>query len=127
MSIKKIFDKIDLSKKLPKGYLNKAFLNTFWFLILVLFVAAFASNDLKFVSYYAKCPDYKESCINPFIDNHEICETAPYACEKTVLQGGEEIGKNPSFLFKYFNLITISLILSAYGLNHLIWRRKNAN
>lgn len=134
MGIKEKWNKInkafDVSDQLPKGYLNFKVIRSGWVLILILWFIALGSNGFQLASYYAECPETASSCANPFLENKnnieiaEFCEEVPSMCEKTVLQGGESIGKKPTFLFKNYDTIAFLLIVAIYGLNHLLWRRK---
>jgi len=127
--VKQINEKMDVSKKLPKGYLNLNLIRIGWVLILVLWFIALASNNFSLSAYYAECPEAYISCANPFIQNldyyqlNEFCESQPELCEPSI-QGGQSIGHKANFLYINFNEIAFFLIILIYGLNHLLWRRK---
>lgn len=127
MGIKTLFEKIDLSKKLPKGYLNFKLIRSVWLIVLILGTVAFATNGFQKQIYWFECEEADGFCNNPFYDEPKLCEIQPDLCEYPFAYKGEVIGQKPTWLYLNFKTLAFFLIAGVYTLNHLLWRRKNAN
>ena len=125
--IKDFFGKIDLGKKYP-NYFNKKIFRGSMIIIVVLFVVAFILNDYSLSSAYISCSNKSlGGCENPLYSKDKsapYCRSVPEICQKESIAPGETIGKNPSFLVKYFASITLLITVSAFVINHICWEKK---
>lgn len=134
-----ILDKIDLKKKYP-GYFNVWIIRSAFIFIALLGIISLFANQGQLTSYWAECPsDRLEPCLNPLYQCNEtevfhqevcayhkdnFCAMHEEMCTTRYIQPGQTIGKQPSFLFANFNMISLGIILLAFGINHLVWERK---
>lgn len=131
--LQRINDKMDLSKKLPKGYFNKyIFYTAFIFLFIIAGLDVYYNNG-KINSFSADCPaDAKGECKNMFYScyysNNPIdCKSDldPYSdfcletkiCDKKYLPVGFHYGRTDFIAKNGIDIIIITLLL-AFCINH---------
>jgi len=126
--IKEFFEKIDLSKKYP-GYFNKWLIRGAFGVLIVLYLFLMSQNNWSTTTAYFICEiDSKVDCKNPFYDinnNHPNCING--LCTHATVNPGETLGKPPSFLFENFNIISFWILVLIFGINHLLYWRKQKN
>lgn len=147
--LKKIPDKINLSKQYP-DYITKNVFRAWVFSLLILFVVALGTNQWSINYSYAECTDV-EPCKNPYY----VCQEGPFVpggefskivaeedcmpkelVPKEVkhltdeygtlrlLQPGQIIGNKPNFLNKNFNAIALLSFFLAIIINHFLYEIK---
>jgi len=128
--------------KIPPGYFKKYIFRIWIFICFILVLLALQGNNYNLTSAYASCPiENKHYCINPFY----VCDSAESnlindfclykrppekycingLCDKKYIHPGETVGFKPALIFIYYNEICFALLLLAFGINHLLWRKRN--
>lgn len=119
----KLKNRLNLGKKLPKGYINKPLLNG---VFLTLFIFAFFlwwGNDFQINNYSISCD--KAVCENPlYLEfDHPLVKQHPTLGTRPTLNSGEKFGKETGWLFDNFNWISILIVAMAFWINHIIYIR----
>lgn len=120
MGIKKILDKIDLSKKYPK-YFNKWIFRGAFILILILGIFVFITNDFSLNHAWAECPEDAKTrrCTNPY---HDLFCDGSELCMNEFILPGETIGYKPTSSYQGFDDFAIFILIAAGMLNHILYR-----
>lgn len=136
--IKEIEDKLDMKKKFP-NYFNKVIFRTLTIIMLSLFLLSLYLNNGNIINVYAECnqiipcknpfyycthesDNYNEKCPVNNIQKTLICKQE--VCDKEYIQPYENIGTQPHWLYKHFNIIIFTIYLIGFAINHIIYLRK---
>ena len=126
--------------KIPPGYFKKYIFRIWIASCVVLVLFALMGNNYNLTSAYAICPeDNFHFCLNPFhvcdspegelINDFCLSKRPPEKycinglCDKKYIPPGETVGFKPSPIFIYYNEICFALLLLAFTINHILWRR----
>ena len=128
MTIQEIADKFDLSKKYP-NYFKKWIFRSAFIIIGLLLVLIYITNGTIFFKW-VECNSDKE-CLNPFYICQEIGETnciwsvSDFTIFDTqkYIKPHEVLGNKPNWIGLNFTGIVLFLIINAFGINHLLWRK----
>jgi len=126
--IKEFFEKIDLSKKYP-GYFNKWLIRGAFGVLIVLYLFLMSQNNWSTTTAYFICEiDSKVDCKNPFYDinnNHPNCVNG--LCSTEFVSPGRYVGTESSILFENYSGIIFLVLIFTFGINHLLYWRKQKN
>lgn len=126
MSLKNIFDKMDLSKKFP-GYFNKPLIRFGMFIYFVLLMFAIWSHGSLNVAYFSCDSESPVPCVNPFYESGAKICTKSNICDYEILQPGETVGMTPSAFVENVNNLGILIIAITFIINHIMYRSKKRN
>lgn len=115
--LKEFEESIDLSKRFP-GYFNKWVFRGMMLAIVVVIVLAGQSVGWKLSGRYIECRS-EMPCFNPLYDKN--CAPTDGVCSLQTLMPGTLIGDRPTFLVEYADTFVLSIILLAFGVNHLVY------
>lgn len=137
---KELQNKLDLKKKFP-GYFNMWIFRCAFIFLLVVFCFGVYIDGFSPEPYYT-CPEGGPRCENILYwctqeynilmdmkiqdcgDAEYICNKWEYLCTFEYLLPGESVGHKPSFISAHTVDIFFVTIIFAFGLNHLLYRRK---
>ena len=125
MILKKLEQKLDLSKRFP-GYFNKKLLRSAMLVYFLLLVIAIGLNGWDFRVAYFECSiDSPSPCTNAFYGAEgKVCNKYPELCNTEIVMQGEILGKKPHPFVMCVNFIGLSLVALSFLVNDLIYRVK---
>lgn len=120
--LKKLPDKLNLSKRFPT-YVHKWVFRTMIVAVALLSVVAGFTDGLKVYQrggiVFATCPSDKLfGCKNPFYDPFN-CKTD--LCKNQTIAAGSYVGEPPSPFLRLYPLVVLIIVLGSVGLNHLLY------